>query len=340
MNMAFSGATDVGKVRHHNEDNFAIDEQRQVMIVCDGMGGHAAGEVASKIGIETITRLFGDFNLGMFQQPEFPYPETITPEGKLLVGAIAVANHRIIQHSRSTPGQTGMGTTVVACHFDKGIVSVCHVGDSRAYLVRDGNVRRITIDHSWVSEMMEKHNLSEEEAEAQVNKNVITRALGTKPAIRVDISQLRFLKDDVFVICSDGLTGMVSDGDILHAVAAHATNMDGLVKTLIERANAAGGADNVTVCAARILDAVDASEFDEIRRITVDWSSETELAELSKICDTVFAATTPPPPASASTAGETTDFNTPSVKKKRLISPLAFVIFVIVLVIVLAIWYS
>ncbi len=338
--MAFAGATDVGRVRHHNEDNFAIDEQRNLMIVCDGMGGHAAGEVASKLGIETITRLFGNHDLAVFQRAEFPYPETITSPGKLLVGAIAVANHRIIQHSRSVPGQTGMGTTVVACHFADGIISVCHVGDSRAYLIRDGNIRRITIDHSWVSEMMEKHNLSEEQAEAQVNKNVITRALGTKPAIRVDISQLRYLKDDIFVICSDGLTGMVSDSDILRTATAHAADMEGLVKTLIAQANEAGGADNVTVCAARTLDTIEAVDFDELRRITVEWVDDPEVAALKQVADEFFGAAPEPAAPPADPAAETQDFKTSGGKKKRLISPLAFVIFIIVLIIILAIWYS
>lgn len=338
--MAFAGATDVGRVRHHNEDNFAIDEQRNLMIVCDGMGGHAAGEVASKIGIETITRLFGDHDLAVFQRSEFPYPETITSPGKLLIGAIAVANHRIIQHSRSVPGQTGMGTTVVACHFADGVISVCHVGDSRAYLIRDGNVRRITIDHSWVSEMMEKHNLSEEQAEAQVNKNVITRALGTKPAIRVDISQLRYLKDDIFVICSDGLTGMVSDSDILRAATAHGTDMDGLVKTLIAQANEAGGADNITVCAARALDSIEAVDFNELRRITVEWVEDPEVAALKQVADEFFGDGPQPATPPSDPAAETQDFKTSGGKKKRLISPLAFVIFIIVLIIILAIWYS
>ncbi|MCC6962067.1 MAG: Stp1/IreP family PP2C-type Ser/Thr phosphatase [candidate division Zixibacteria bacterium] len=340
MKIAFAGATDVGRVRHHNEDNFAIDEPRRLMIVCDGMGGHAAGEVASQIGIESITGLFAKPGPGPFGQESFRYPEPITAEGKLLVGAIAVANHRIIHHSRAVPGQTGMGTTVVACHFAEGIVTVCHVGDSRAYLVRDGIARRVTIDHSWVSEMMEKHNLSEEEAEAQVNKNVITRALGTKPAIRVDISQLRLCNNDIFVICSDGLTGMVSDSEIMRAVEANAANLGTLVQTLIDQANAAGGADNVTVCAARVLETKEAADFDEVRRVTVDWSEEPEMSALAAVCAESFSEA-PNPAANASAAFEETQgIKTPGAKKKRLISPLAIIIFIIVLIIILAIWYS
>ncbi len=339
MKVLFAGASDVGKVRHHNEDSYAIDPAHNLMMVCDGMGGHAAGEVASQIGIETITKFFTTHDLALFESNSFPYPENITPSGKLLAGAIAVANHRIIEHGRSVPGQTGMGTTVVACHFDDGIVSICHVGDSRAYLIREQSIRRVTVDHSWVSELMEKHNLTEDEAEMQVNKNVITRALGTKPQIRVDISQIRFIQNDLFLICSDGLTGMVSDGDILKASIEHGGNLDALVADLISRANAAGGADNVTVCAARITELDQTPEFDEVRRITLDWGEDREMNELARIASENFPNSEGAPVENRA-AAETGEFVTPAPKKKRPINPLFFVLIILVIVVILAFWYS
>lgn len=339
MKVLFAGASDVGKVRPHNEDSYAIDPAHNLMLVCDGMGGHAAGEVASRIGIETVTKMFTDSERKLFESASFSYPETITPPGKLLAGAIAVANHRIIQHGRSVPGQTGMGTTVVACHFDQGIVTICHVGDSRAYLVRDQNIRRVTIDHSWVSELMEKHNLSEEEAEMQVNKNVITRALGTKPQIRVDISQIRVVKGDLFLICSDGLTGMVSDGDILRSAAQFGEDIDSLVKDLIERANAAGGVDNVTVCAARVVDVEATPDFEEIRRVTIDWIEEREVNELTRISDENFPAEETQQSDTRQSA-VTGEFSTPPPKKKSALNPLFFVLIILIIVVILAFWYS
>lgn len=341
LKIVYAGATDVGRVRNHNEDNYAIDNERNLMLVCDGMGGHAAGEVASQIGIETIKSLFADFDLAKFQRPGLVFPEEITPEGKLLVGAIAVANHRIVHHGRAVPGQTGMGTTVVACQFTGGVISVCHVGDSRAYLVRNGNIRRITIDHSWVSELMEKYNISEEEAELQVNKNVITRALGTKSAIRVDISQIRVLPNDIFIICSDGLTGMVADSDILRLADENSGDMDALVQSLIVHANDNGGQDNVTVCAARVMEVVTNEDFEEVRRLTVDWGDDAHISEIGEVADQLF-----PPvessPASSPPAEETTRFKSAGDKKKRrrLISPLAFFIFLVVVVIILAVWVT
>ncbi len=339
MKVTFAGATDVGKVRQHNEDSFAIDPAHNLMMVCDGMGGHAAGEVASRIGIETITKFFTQHDLNTFESEAFTYPETISPSGKLLAGAIAVANHRIIEHGRSVPGQTGMGTTVVACQFDNGVVSICHVGDSRAYLIREQNIRRVTVDHSWVSELMEKHNISEADAELQVNKNVITRALGTRPQVRVDISQIRFIQNDLFLICSDGLTGMVSDGDILKAATEHGDNLEGLVNNLIERANEAGGADNVTVCAARIAELGESPEFDEIRRITIEWGQERELTELARIADTQFQPEERPPLESRSSV-ETGEFTPPPTKKKSALKPMFFVLIILVIVVILAFWYS
>lgn len=339
MKVLFAGASDVGKVRHHNEDSFAIDPTHNLMMVCDGMGGHAAGEVASRIGIETITNLFGSHDLNTFESDAFPYPESITPSGKLLAGAIAVANYRIIEHARSVPGQSGMGTTVVACQFGDGIVSICHVGDSRAYLIREQNIRRVTVDHSWVSELMEKHNISEADAELQVNKNVITRALGTKPQIRVDISQIRFVQNDLFLICSDGLTGMVSDGDILKAATEHGNDLDALVKNLIERANEAGGADNVTVCAALIAELGQTPEFEEIRRITIDWGQETELNELSRIAGEHFPVEKEPP-LEARSIIETGEFTPPPPKKKSALNPMFFVLIILVIVVILVFWYS
>ncbi len=339
MKVTFAGATDVGKVRQHNEDSFAIDPAHNLMMVCDGMGGHAAGEVASRIGIETITQFFTKQDLNTFESEMFSYPESITPQGKLLAGAIAVANHRIIEHGRSVPGQTGMGTTVVACQFDNGVVSICHVGDSRAYLIREQNIRRVTVDHSWVSELMEKHNISEADAELQVNKNVITRALGTRPQVRVDISQIRFVQNDLFLICSDGLTGMVSDGDILKAVTEYGANLEGLVNNLIERANEAGGADNVTVCAARITELGESPEFDEIRRITIDWGQERELTELARIADSQFQPEERPPLEQRSSV-ETGEFTPLPTKKKSALKPMFFVLIILVIVVILAFWYS
>lgn len=328
MQIQFAGGTDIGKVRDHNEDSYAVLTEQNLIMVCDGMGGHAAGEVASAMAVETISKLFTEHDLGLFTGDNLPYPEELTPEGKLLVGAIAAANMRIIDLAKQSSSHTGMGTTVVACHFKDGIVSICHVGDSRAYLIRNGSIKRVTVDHSWVSEVMEKHNLTEEESENLVNRNVITRALGTRIGIRTDISQIRIAKDDIFLLCSDGLCGMLSDTEILHTVAPLADSLDKMVTELIAKANEAGGSDNITVTIAKVIDQEEIPDFDEVRRVTVDWTEELQVNRIAEVVAAKFAAdqeVTPIP------AGDTVNFTVPAVKEHG-ISPIIWVAVVVVVV--------
>jgi protein phosphatase len=336
MKIAFSGATDVGKVRGHNEDAYAILAERNLAMVCDGMGGHAAGEVASQIAMETISTIFREFNLNLFSGESFHFPEAISPEGRLLVGAIAIANHRIVERGREASDQSGMGTTVVACHFDDGVVTICHVGDSRAYLVRDKSIKRVTVDHSWVSEVMEKHNLTEEESENLVNKNVITRALGTKTGIRTDISQIQSQTGDLFILCSDGLTGMVTDIAILKTAIADQDNLQQLVDDLIRQANDAGGVDNISVCVAQVVEQEEKPPFEELRRVTVDWSDEPELTAIGQIAADKFSVKKTAKPNSADATGGLT----PRGAKKRMgVRGLLLVILLVVVIAAVAIWY-
>lgn len=332
MQILYAGGTDVGKVRDHNEDAYAVLPDQNLIMVCDGMGGHAAGEVASQMAVETISTICGEHDLELFTGESLPYPEELTPEGKLLVGAIAVANRRIIDLAQKSSSHTGMGTTVVACHYKDGIVSICHVGDSRAYLIRNGSIKRVTIDHSWVSEVMEKHHLSEEESENLVNRNVITRALGTRTAIRTDISQIRIAKDDVFLLCSDGLCGMVSDTDILHTVMSSVDDLTRIVSELTAKANEAGGSDNITVALAKVIEQDEIPDFDEVRRVTVDWSEDKCTANIAEIVAAKFASDTDIP---AAPAGDTVNFVVP-VTKEHGISPVLWIAIVVVVIAAIA----
>jgi PPM family protein phosphatase len=329
MQMLYAGGTDVGKVRDHNEDSYAILTEQNLIMVCDGMGGHAAGEVASQLAVETITAIIKEHDLDLFTGESFPYPEELTPEGKLLVGAIAVANQRIIDRAKQSSSHTGMGTTVVACHFKDGVASICHVGDSRAYLIRNGNIKRVTIDHSWISEVMEKHHLTEEESENLVNRNVITRALGTRTAVRTDISQIRFATGDMFLLCSDGLCGLVSDTDILKAATSCGENISRLVQELTAKANEAGGNDNITLVVAKAIDQEEISDFEEVRRVTIDWSEDNQIARIAEVIAAKFSSEPEIPSASA---GATVSFKV-AISKERGISP---ALWIIILIVVLA----
>jgi serine/threonine protein phosphatase PrpC len=329
MQMLYAGGTDVGKVRDHNEDAYAILAEQNLVMVCDGMGGHAAGEVASQMAVESITAIIKEHDLDLFTGEIFPYPEELTPDGKLLVGAIAVANQRIIDRAKQSSSHTGMGTTVVACHFKDGVATICHVGDSRVYLIRNGIIKRVTIDHSWVSEVMEKHHLTEEESENLVNRNVITRALGTRAAVRTDISQIRFAKGDMFLLCSDGLCGLVSDTDILKTATSCEEDLSRLVQELTAKANEAGGNDNITLVVAKVVDQEEISDFDEVRRVTIDWNEESQLTRIAEVIAAKFLPELDPPSAQA---GATVNFKV-ATSKEHGISP---VLWIIILVVVLA----
>lgn len=223
-------ATHTGRVRDHNEDRALAADH--LIAVADGMGGAKAGEVAAQMAIDHLEEVGGRRD-----------------EGALRV-AVEAANRAIHQSARSDPERAGMGTTITAARLHDGVVDLAHVGDSRAYLWRDGGLRRLTDDHSIVGEMVRDGQLSEEDAESHPHRNVITRALGAEPAIRVDTPSESLADGDVLMLCSDGLTSQVRDEEIA-AVLADAPTLQEAAERLVELANAAGGLDNVTVVLAR-----------------------------------------------------------------------------------------
>ena len=247
------GLTDVGKKRKHNEDAFALDVTEGLFIVADGMGGHAAGEVASKITVETI----GEFIAATRQKEEatwpFKYNHELDFNSNRLAVAIEKANERVMAAVAAQPWLKGMGTTVVAGLLNEKILSLAHVGDSRAYLFRDGQLSRLTDDHSWVHEQVTAGILTEEEAKTHPLKNVVTRALGGGPSVSPDLQELVFSPGDRYLFCSDGLTTMMSDEEISEN-AATVRQPQPLCQKLVDIANEKGGVDNITVVVVDIVD--------------------------------------------------------------------------------------
>jgi serine/threonine protein phosphatase PrpC len=245
------GVTDVGRKRKHNEDAYALDiTDEGLFIVADGMGGHAAGEVASRITVDTV----GEFIAATRQKEEatwpFKYNHELHFNSNRLAVAIEKANERVMAAVAAQPWLKGMGTTVVAGLLDGKILSLAHVGDSRAYLLREGQLSRLTDDHSWVHEQVAAGILTEEEAKTHPLKNVVTRALGGGPSVSPDLQELSFEAGDVFLFCSDGLTTMLSDEEIRDAVASE-PDPKKLCENLVDMANDKGGVDNITVVVAR-----------------------------------------------------------------------------------------
>jgi serine/threonine protein phosphatase PrpC len=237
--------TDVGLKRQHNEDNVAyvIPKDREILgkkgalfIVADGMGGHAAGEVASEMAVSAVTTLY-------FQDDDGD------AAGSLL-RSIQYANAMIFQKAMEQVEHNGMGTTCVSAVLLGDVAYIANVGDSRAYLVRKDQIRQISQDHSWVAEQVRIGAMSEAESRSHEMRNMITRSLGSLPEVEIDIFTEVVEEGDVLLLCSDGLCGMMSDGEILQIIEKYSPQES--VYRLIERANANGGNDNITALVIRV----------------------------------------------------------------------------------------
>lgn len=245
------GKTDIGLKRHRNEDRFCANHDLGLYVVCDGMGGENAGEVASTLAVDTIQAYMADTALQSDLLFIGPYDATVSPTTNRLASAIRLANQRIHQESWARPDYVGMGTTVVAAHFGSEILSIAHVGDSRLYLVRSNTLHALTKDHSWVAEQVLNGLLTEEEAERSSRRNIVTRALGVESAVEIELGELAVMSGDVLLLCSDGLTQGVRTPEILEALREE-HNVESKADRLIAMANQAGGDDNTTVLVVTI----------------------------------------------------------------------------------------
>ncbi len=247
MQITAAGVSDVGQQREHNEDSFAILPEFDLFIVADGMGGHRAGDVASKMATHTIASFFQATQREDATWP-FHFDPHLTMEENRLITGIRVANKRIFETSARHREVSGMGTTVVGCLVarERNRMYVAHVGDSRCYRVRDGAITQLTRDHSLLNDyLLVMPDLTQEQRE-ELPKNVITRALGMQDSVVVDLVPEAPASGDRYVLCSDGLSGMITDEDILASSMANA-DPHALATDLVARANANGGEDNVTV---------------------------------------------------------------------------------------------
>jgi serine/threonine protein phosphatase PrpC len=230
----YAVASDTGRKRRRNEDNYVAAPP--LFAVADGMGGAQAGEVASKLAASAVEGGRDGSLRGL----------------ERVAALIQEANRRVYERATSDPAASGMGTTMTVALVEGRTVTIGHVGDSRAYLVRDGRMEQLTDDHSLVNELLKSGKLSPEEAEVHPQRSVITRAVGTDPDVDVDAFTIEAQDGDVFLLCSDGLTDMVEDEDILELVDKYRDDLDRAVKSLVAAANRGGGEDNITAVAFRI----------------------------------------------------------------------------------------
>jgi protein phosphatase len=251
LRVRFAGETNVGMKREHNEDSYYLPEMERLAIVADGMGGHASGEVASRMAVETVVSYLKET---LEEQPlTWPYKidHGLRHDLNRLTTAIKLANLKIHEEAQRNPACRGMGTTLVSALFAQDALIIAHVGDSRLYRLRDGVFEQITEDHSLLNDYIKMKHLTAEEIAAFPHKNVIVRALGMKATVQVDVLVEEPRLGDVYVLCSDGLSGMVSDAEVAD-IAANEPDLDRACDRLIGMANANGGLDNVTVVAIRV----------------------------------------------------------------------------------------
>ena len=251
MRVRFAGETNVGMKRSHNEDSLHLPIEERLAIVADGMGGHASGEVASQMAVETVVEHFKA--TAEEQTLTWPYKVDRGNRAELnrLVSGIKLANLKIHEHAQREPMCKGMGTTIVSTLFLDDKVVIGHVGDSRVYRMRENELEQLTEDHSLINDYIKMKRMTADEAASWPHKNVIVRALGMKESVQVDILAENPRVGDCFVLCTDGLSGMIADAKI-RDIIAHENDLDRACEKLIGAANAAGGADNITVVLARV----------------------------------------------------------------------------------------
>lgn len=253
MRTVFAGMTDVGIVREHNEDSLLLMPDYRVVAVADGMGGHRSGDVASQLAVTTLSDFFS-ITVGHDGTWPFPADPNLTEEENYIVTGLRLANRRIFDRSLKRIADFGMGTTIVAAMFTKNAdrITVGHVGDSRCYRIRDNEIIQLTRDHSLVSDARQMAPWMTDEEIRQLPQNVITRALGIREDVLVDLVTDDAQLGDIYILCSDGLSGMVTD-EQMHEIVSSTKSLEDACRELIERANLLGGTDNITAVIARVV---------------------------------------------------------------------------------------
>jgi len=251
MKITYKAVSDVGRKRKGNEDSLFVNPEQHLFVVADGMGGHAAGEVASKVAVDAINEFVcltgGDEEITW----PFGLDENISYDGNRLKTAIRYANRKVLEATRERSEYEGMATTVAAVLVDGDGANLGHVGDSRVYLVRDGKISQLTSDHSWVNEQIQSGVISPDQARTHPLRNVVTRALGGKPDLQVDMQLHKIKSGDILLLCSDGLTTMIPDDEIARLVMDAGADVEKAAQALVASANAKGGEDNITVLLLR-----------------------------------------------------------------------------------------
>lgn len=245
-----SGVSDVGRVRTNNEDSFQILDSQNLYVLSDGMGGEAHGEVASALAVETVVKYCTETKDDADATVLGNTPDNFGDKTRRLQNAVRHANLNIYESAQKNPAQRGMGATLTTVWAGQEKLSVAHVGDSRAYLLRTGNLQQLTSDHSLVAEQVRRGIITPQQAEESEMQSVLLRALGAHPEVEVDVDEVGIFPGDVLLLCSDGLTRMVTEPEIAGTLQAE-TRPANAAQKLVDLANERGGMDNITVIVVR-----------------------------------------------------------------------------------------
>ena len=268
------GETNVGRERKNNEDAFRVASDAGVFLVCDGMGGHASGEIASQIAADAMIR----FLVMDRYRPDFKWPaESLlqsSEEGRAVDAAVRFANREVLNQANTHPLHKGMGTTIVGVLASAQRLALVHVGDSRIYRYRQGELDQLTDDHSLLNHYIRTRPMSAQQIKQFAGKNVIVRAVGLRDMVEPDVQLVDFKHDDLYLLCSDGLTDMVEDEQITEILAAHTGNPSAAGAALVQAALEAGGKDNITVLLLHVLEMADEDKVTPFGRLTQSMLSE------------------------------------------------------------------
>ena len=253
LTVQVAGKSDLGCVRTNNEDNFGYDTRFGIFVVCDGMGGKAAGEVASKIGVDTVLEYFRKAGTEAKYPMEGQPLDGVSERANALASAIRLANKTIFDAASKNAGHAGMGSTVVAALVKGSFLSIAHVGDSRIYLIRKDSIQQLTNDHSLVMEQVRRGLITLEEAEKSNMQNIIIRALGSEETVEADVDDMVGQPGDILLLACDGLTKYVKEKMLLEIVK-NAPTLQTACERLIQAAKDAGGDDNITCILVRVVE--------------------------------------------------------------------------------------
>lgn len=250
MEIVSGGVSDVGRVRTNNEDSFRILDSHNLYVLSDGMGGEAHGEIASALAVETVVKYCTETKDDADATVLGNTPDTFGDKTRRLQNSVRQANLNIYESAQKNSAQRGMGATLTTVWAGPEKLSVAHVGDSRAYLLRTGNLQQLTSDHSLVAEQVRRGIITPQQAEESEMQSVLLRALGAHPEVEVDVDEVGIFPGDVLLLCSDGLTRMVTEPEIAGTLQAE-TRPANAAQKLVDLANERGGMDNITVIVVR-----------------------------------------------------------------------------------------